>query len=105
MSLSGNEQATDRLLGLWVVHPEDKAAIRQLGQVSMKFEKNGRLTYTIHEKEKDQVIQLTYFVDDSHVVTNQPSHPAEERTRFDFDANGDLQLEVEGRWSRYCRPG
>jgi hypothetical protein len=42
--------------------------------VTLKFGAEGRLLYTVHERDKDQIMRLTHTVDEEFVVTSQPSH-------------------------------
>ena len=67
-------EAPRQLLGTW----------RQINDhnVTMTFSEDGRLEYRIRENDKTQIINLTYRTDGSEIVSNQPSAPREERTRF-----------------------
>jgi hypothetical protein len=46
---------------------------------------------------------LTYRVEDDLLITDQPSSPREERTRFWFSPDGRLVLDYEGVQARYVR--
>jgi len=48
-------------------------------------------------------VNLTYRVEGQMVVTNQPSAPREERTRFRLTPQGKLILEFGGVESQYVR--
>jgi len=61
------------------------------------------LTYIIHVEGKDQLIVMTYRIEDSMLITDQPSHPGEERTSFIITSEGDLVLDYGGTKSRYVR--
>ncbi len=54
---------------------------------------DGAVVYVIQQKASKQIVNLAYRVDGGRLVTNQPSDPREERTRFLFDAAGNLILE------------
>ena len=78
------------LLGLWRTDREDQWSLREYGDVSLRFEENGKLTYTIHLPNKDQVLCLTYKVEGTWLLTDQPSSPQVERTEFSFTFDGRL---------------
>jgi hypothetical protein len=71
----------------------------------MVFSDDGSLTYIIHVEGKDEVIVMKYRIDDSVLVTDQPSQPGEERTPFTITPDGKLVLEFGGIRSRYVRSG
>ncbi len=48
-------------------------------------------------------MNLLFRVDGDHLVTNQPSQPQEERTKFSFDAEGNLILDYDGNKSWFAR--
>jgi hypothetical protein len=73
------------------------------GGVEMEFSPDGRLTYTIKQSDSRQIINLVYEVDGSEIVSNQPSAPAANRTRYVIDDEGQLVLEFEGSRSWYRR--
>jgi hypothetical protein len=89
---------TDRsLIGKWLSEPgggEDTA---------LEFMEGGRLDYTIHGVEKDQKIFLTYRVENNTLITDQPSHPREERTPFILTEDGKLVLVYGDQRSTYIR--
>ena len=71
--------------------------------VGMEFRPDGRMAYVILSGNKTQTIRLTYRVEGDVLITDQPSHPREERTRFRFDADGTLVLSYEGSESRFVK--
>ena len=81
-----------RFIGAWRIDPSDRWSLREYGNVSLQFENNGKLTYTIELPKKKQIMLLTYRVDGNWLVTDQPSHPKEERTEFYFTDDGRLAL-------------
>src|SRR5688572_27516409 len=65
------------LLGLWrQVAPEVPEPILA------KFYSGGRLEYLVAEPGRVGIIKLTYRIEGSEIISNQPSAPREERTRF-----------------------
>lgn len=91
------------LVGRWVVDPDDDAARARFGDVVMEFDDGGALTYVIRGDAKDQVMMLRYRVEGDELITNQPSAPREDRTRFGFSPDGRLVLQHEGFSARYVR--
>jgi hypothetical protein len=92
-----------QLIGKWTTDPEDPSTQATFGRVTQIFHEDGRLTYIIHLPETDQVMRLVYAVDGDELVTDQPSAPAEHRTKFKFDERGRLILEDAGERSRFVR--
>lgn len=89
------------LIGTWVLVPA--APNMDVGSgVEMEFRADGTLDYVILGAGKKQIMKLRYRVDGNHIVTNQPSAPREERSRFWF-VEDDLVLEYGGDQSRYKR--
>jgi hypothetical protein len=81
-----------RLLGTWRTDPDDTWSQREYGDVTLLFEPEGRLVYTIHLPTKDQIMLLTYRVEGMLLLTNQPSSPREERAEFYFTPEGRLAV-------------
>jgi hypothetical protein len=92
-----------RLHGQWqLVRSEDPTM--EVGEgVEMQFSPDGKLTYTIKQSGSRQIMNLTYQVQGSEIVSNQPSAPAENRTRYAIDEQGQLVLESDGSRSWYRR--
>jgi hypothetical protein len=97
---SGGKQ---QLVGKWRSDPEDPEAISEYGDVSLDFLPNGGLTYTVRAEGKREIMLLTYRVEGDVLITDQPSHPKEERTRFEIKPCGKLVLLYEHRPSTYVR--
>jgi hypothetical protein len=91
------------LLGKWRSDPADEKAIELYGDVSLEFTERGELLYTVHAPDKDQVILLKYRLENGALITDQPSGPREERTRYFFDPDGKLRLCLGGKESIYIR--
>jgi hypothetical protein len=91
------------LAGRWRSDPDDREAIREYGDVSLVFLPSGGLTYTVCTDGKLQILLLTYRVEGDVLITDQPSDPREERTRFKIGPDGKLVLLYEHRPSTYVR--
>jgi hypothetical protein len=89
---------TDRakLIGKWFGRVSDEA-------VGLEFLEDGRLAYAILTENSTQIMRMTYRVDGAVLVTDQPSHPRKEGTRFWWDESGALVLEFGGEQSRFTR--
>lgn len=94
----------EKILGRWVTDPEDVKSLEELGFVSMEFQPNGNLTYTIHGEEKEQVMFLTYRIEGDVLVTDQPSSPKEERAPIRFTNEGKLIVRNGNSEFAYVRP-
>src|SRR5712691_50148 len=64
-----------KLIGKWFGRVSGEA-------VGLEFLEDGRLAYAILTENSTQIMRMTYRVDGAVLVTDQPSHPREERTRF-----------------------
>jgi hypothetical protein len=80
------------LIGTWRTDPNDHWSLDAYGDVSLCFEKEGRLVYSIHLPDRKQIMLLTYWIDGNCLVTDQPSSPRKERTEFFFAPDGRLGL-------------
>lgn len=69
----------------------------------MEFTDDEKLIYTIIGEKTDDVLLLTYYIDDDMIVSNQPSRPREERTQFCLTPDGKLVLGLNGKVYRYVR--
>jgi hypothetical protein len=72
------------LAGQWRVEPDDPR-LAEFGDHAMTFTADGELIYSsIAEGMTTSRILLTYRLDGGTIVTNQPSAPREERTKFEL---------------------
>lgn len=77
----------EQLIGKWhMIHAEGN--MEPNDNVTMRFDKDGRLTYTYHLEDKDQIIFLTYFLDGDNIITDQPSDPRKQTTKASLDPEG-----------------
>jgi len=92
---------TSTLVGRWLlVETEDPSDTED---VSMEFRPDGSLDYEIDLGNKRQIMKLTYRVESDFIVSNQPSSPREDRTRFALLPDGRLELERDGKRLWYER--
>jgi hypothetical protein len=91
------------LVGEWESDPGDQRARDSYGEVAMEFHEGGFMKYVIREGTKEQIMFLRYRVEGDELITDQPSAPREERTRFRFTSDGRLVLEYEGLSAHYVR--
>ena len=102
-SATGRAQATTPslptpvLLGCWqLVRSADDPS----EPAEADFRADGQLFYSVLSGDRWQVMKLLYEVDGEVLVTDQPSSPRKERTRFAFGGDGMLMLEFVGvRWT------
>jgi hypothetical protein len=52
---------------------------------ALEFRPDGRAAYVVKSGDKQQTMLLTWRIDGEELVTDQPSAPNEERTRFRFE--------------------
>lgn len=99
----GNIYSSDqRLLGRWKL-VKNEGTMETAESVTMTFTEDGKLVYVIHQKDSKQVMNLVFKVAGNHLVTNQPSQPREEKTKFSFDAEDNLILDYDGTKSWFTR--
>ena len=97
------DSTTNNLIGRWRTDPEDAPSLEHYGSVTLTFTREGQLIYTIHGEGKDEIMMLSYRVENQTLVTDQPSNPREERTAFTVTPEGKLLLLYEGLPCRYIR--
>ncbi len=91
-----------QLIGIWVSDPEDINNINEYGYVTMEFTEDGKLQYAIEQQDKQQKIFMVYNVEGDILITDQPSHPREEKTKFEIN-DSNLTLYFGGRKSKYIK--
>jgi hypothetical protein len=85
------------LIGKWVSDPENETSIARYGSTTLEFTDRGELLYTVHAADTDQIMLLVYRVEGNELVTDQPSQPREERTKYSLRPDGKLSLFSPGR--------
>lgn len=98
----GSKELDSRLFGTWISDQTDEITQQTLGAVTMIFTSSGELTYKIKESEKIQVINMTFWTENHYIVSNQPSSPRKERTRFILNDDR-LILEFDGQKTRFLK--
>lgn len=70
--------------------------------VKMTFYSDGKLLYQIISNEKTQIFNLTFYTKNGLIITNQPSNPKEESTRYYFENNYTiLCLDFDGELTKF----
>jgi hypothetical protein len=93
---------TPTIIGCWLL--ATSATGSDLGErVEVEFKPQGELVYATLENGKWSIMLLTYRVEGSEIVSNQPSAPNEERTEFHLSGTNELMLSFGGEQSSYTR--
>jgi hypothetical protein len=71
--------------------------------VEIEFKPDGRLLYCIEAGNSWQIMLLSYRIEGSELVTDQPSNPREERTVFALDGESTLVLDYGGSKATFER--
>jgi len=80
------------LFGHWRLI-DDQGGVDQGEGVGMTFYFDGRLEYAIREEDRVVIMNLLWHVEGGVIVTDQPSTPKQERTRYFFRSPDVLVLE------------
>ena len=86
-----------RLIGRWLSQPGEPQ------RVTIEFQRDGSMIYTIHEPDKDQKMFLRYRVENGTIISDQGSAPREERTAYWLEGDHQLVLSYEGERSVFRR--
>ena len=89
--INNTHMSNEDLIGVWKSDSNKK-----YGDVTMEFNSDRSLTYTVKEGDKKQIINLIYWVEDDYLYTDQPSSPKIEKTKISLDDTGKLVLDYEG---------
>ena len=92
------------LIGEWITDSSDLQTVEELGDVLLDFRADRQLIYTQSCDGQINIIKLTYYIDGDCIVTDQPSSPSIERTRFAMSSEGVLTLAFGGKPYRFVRP-
>ena len=95
-------QSNEALLGVWSLIRSEDPELNIPGAVQV-FRPDGSLQYLVPTADGMRGFQLTWRVDGVEIVTDQPSAPREERTRFAFEDLRTLRLEQGAIRSWYHR--
>ncbi len=102
-----------KILGIWFIDPKDSENVDEYGRVTLEFQRDNKLIYTIHCEGKTQHMFLTYKLENGFLITDQPSHPNVEKTQYKFTDDGKLVLKyinkkatfikkIESRETQHC---
>ncbi len=100
---SSTQHMETKLIGIWNSDEEDPVTVKSIGKVTMTFFEDGKLTYDIYEEDKLQRMNLVYRVSGDTIITDQPSHPQEQKTNYKFKSDNKLALEFEGDKATFNR--
>ena len=92
-----NEQSTYSapLVGRWS-RVLSEAEVSSNEEVTMAFTPDGQLVYIINDRDGKHIMNLVYEVAGDTLITDQPSEPKKEYTKFFFESNDILVLEYGG---------
>lgn len=93
----------DKLIGKWNSDQSDEATRISIGNVKMTFTKDGKLIYDINVGDKVERMNLVYKIHNDIIITDQPSHPQEQKSKFTIEENIKLILEFEGEKTVFLR--
>ena len=91
------------LIGIWKSDQGDEATKNSIGKVTMTFTEDGQLIYDIDAENKLQRMNMVYEISGDMIISNQPSHPQEQRTKFRIENVNKLILEFEGEKTMFIR--
>ena len=91
------------LIGIWHSDQSDEATKNSVGKVTMTFTEDRQLIYDIDAGGKLQRMNMVYKVIGDTIISDQPSHPQEQRTKFKIENDDKLTLEFEGEKTVFIR--
>ena len=92
-----------RLIGIWISDLADELTVSNPGSVRLTFSDSGDLIYDVMDGEKIQRINMIFWTEGNIVISDQPSHPKKERTKFEFESDRKLILEFGGERTVFLR--
>ncbi|HLO56446.1 MAG TPA: hypothetical protein VK169_19270 [Saprospiraceae bacterium] len=93
-----NDSRDKLLYGEW------QAIYIESENLKMSFYPDGTLVYKIIYNDKTQIMNLTYYTRNGFIISNQPSKPKEETTKYYFENNYTvLCLEFEGELTKFYK--
>jgi len=98
-----NDATDSRLQGTWVTDSADPATLKRFGHSREIFRPDGTLTVMLEAQGQESVILLEYRTEGDLLITNQPSAPREEKTKFVMSGDGRLILGEGSDSSRWVR--
>ena len=91
------------LIGIWNSDQSDEPTKNCVGKVTMTFKEDGQLFYDIVAGDKLQRMNLVYKVSGDTIISDQPSHPQEQRTKFKIENGNKLTMEFDGEKTVFIR--
>jgi hypothetical protein len=91
---------SDALVGCWQLVAVEGQPFEP---AEANFRPDGTLQYSVLSGARWQIMKLRYRVEGDVLVTDQPSAPREERTKFFLGPDGTLSLEFGGSRSLFRR--
>lgn len=91
------------LIGIWNSDQSNETTKNSIGKVTMTFTEDGQLIYDIDAGNKLQRMNMVYKVSGDTIISDQPSHPQEQRTKFKIENGDKLTLEFEGEKTVFIR--
>ncbi len=91
------------LVGTWQLVSYEGSIEDGKEGTTLIISKDGTLAHILHQPGKDQIINLMWRVSGDYLITDQPSRPKEECTKFSFDGAGRLVLEYKDSKSIFAR--
>lgn len=93
----------NNLIGIWNSDETDETTQKTLGKVTMTFTEDGKLIYDIFEGGRQQRMNMVYKVQGDIIISDQPSHPQEQRTSYKIKNGDKLILDFEGEKTIFNR--
>lgn len=90
-----------RIIGVWKSDLLDESTRINIGNILMEFTENGKLIYKIFENV--QIINMVYHLIDDVILSDQPSSPQVQKTKYKFQDNNILLLEFDGEITAFKR--
>lgn len=98
-----SQTMNNNLIGSWNSDKTDEITQKALGKVTMIFTEDGKLIYDIFEGGKQQRMNMVYKIQGDTIISDQPSHPQEQRTRYTIENGDKLILDFEGEKTIFKR--
>ena len=89
-------------MGAWGIDPDDLSALEAYGQSTMRFAADGSLQWSTEIGDLRHTALLTWRTEGADLLTDQPTSPAPERTRYELTCDA-LVLNFQGVASRWLR--
>ncbi len=89
------------LIGSWITDPKDMKVGDE--KTRLDFYEDNRLNYSLISKDDTKLILLNYRIENNILITDQPTKPKIEKTKFTITADNKLILEFGGAQWQYIR--